>query len=125
LDIVRWNQESARQGASSQTQSQRDTAYENYQQQLGTILGSGWVADQANPAPQESVGSGRLIIAPGAQGQSRGQNYDPATLSRLLTIKTTALEMMDRLVSLSNNYEIIDGGTGISVSPESGRGTLP
>ena len=32
-------------------------------------------------------------------------------------IKTTALEMMDRLVSLSNNYEIIDGGTGISVQP--------
>jgi tetratricopeptide (TPR) repeat protein len=125
LDIVRWNQESARQGASSQTQSQRDNAYENYQRQLGTILGSGWVADQAN-TPQESVGSGRLLIAPSMQGtQSRGQNYDPATLARLLTIKTTALEMMDRLVSLSNNYEIIDGGTGITVSPESGRRIVP
>jgi tetratricopeptide (TPR) repeat protein len=120
LDIVRWNQESARYGASSLTQSQRDSAYENYQQQLGTVLGSGWIADSAN-APQETVGGGRLLVAP---GQSRGQNYDPATLARLLSIKTTALEMMDRLVSLSNNYEIIDGGTGITVSPGIG-GTLP
>jgi outer membrane protein assembly factor BamD (BamD/ComL family) len=131
LDIVRWNQESSRQGASAQTQRQRDNAYENYQQQLGTILGSGWTAgmpnatDSSNPSaqPQESVGGGRLLVAPGIQG--RGATYDPSTLARLLSIKTTALEMMDRLVSLSNNYEIIDGGTGITVSPESGRGTSP
>jgi tetratricopeptide (TPR) repeat protein len=120
LDIVKWNQESARLGASSQTQNERDSAYENYQRQLGTILGSGWT-DQGN-TPQELAGTGRLLSSPGG---ARGQNYDPATLARLLSIKTTALEMMDRLVSLSNNYEIIDGGTGITVSPESGRGILP
>jgi TolA-binding protein len=115
LDIVKWNQESARQGASAQTHSQRDNAYENYQQQLGTILGSGYITDPAN-TPQSTAGSGRLLIPPG-----RGGSYDPNTLDRLLSIKTTALEMMDRLVSLSNNYEIIDGGTGITVSPEAGR----
>jgi tetratricopeptide (TPR) repeat protein len=120
LDIVKWNQESTRQGATSQTQSQRESAYENYQQQLGTILGSGQVSGTDNP--QESVGSGRLLVAPGVS--RRGQNYDPATLDRLLRIKTTALEMMDRLVSFSNNYEIIDGGMGISVSPVNGGGTL-
>jgi tetratricopeptide (TPR) repeat protein len=120
LDIVRWNQESAQQGASVQTQRQRNDAYENYQQQLGTILGSGRTTDSI---PQESLGEGRLLVAPGMQG--RGTTYDPATLARLLSIKTTALEMMDRLVSLSNNYEIIDGGTGITVSPESGRGVQP
>ncbi|MDR1232046.1 MAG: tetratricopeptide repeat protein [Spirochaetaceae bacterium] len=121
LDIVKWNQESTRQGATSQTQNQRDSAYQNYQQQLGTILGSGTVIG-ADSTP-ESVGSGRLLVAPGVT--RRGQNYDPATLSRLLSIKTTALEMMERLVSFSNNYEIIDGGMGISVSPTNGRGTLP
>jgi TolA-binding protein len=120
MDIVRWNQESARQGASAQTQRQRNDAYENYQQQLGTILGSG---RSDGLSPQESLGNGRLLVAPGVQG--RGTTYDPSTLSRLLSIKTTALEMMDRLVSLSNNYEIIDGGTGITVSPEGGGGVLP
>jgi tetratricopeptide (TPR) repeat protein len=117
LDIVKWNQESARQGASAQTQTQRDNAYENYQQQLGTILGSGYITDPAN-APEATAGSGRLLVAPGV---ARGGNYDPETLARLLSIKTIALEMMDRLVSLSNNYEIIDGGTGIMVMPEVGR----
>jgi tetratricopeptide (TPR) repeat protein len=120
LDIVKWNQESARQGATAQTRTQRDSAYENYQQQLGTILGSGYLADPSN-APYDSVGGGRLLVAPGMQ--SRG--YDPNTLARLLSIKTTALEMMDRLVSLSNNYEIIDGGTGITVTPGSGGRVLP
>jgi tetratricopeptide (TPR) repeat protein len=115
LDIVKWNQESARQGASAQTHSQRDNAYENYQRQLGTILGSGYITDPVD-TPQSTAGSGRLLVPPG-----RGESYDPVTLSRLLSIKTTALEMMDRLVSLSNNYEIIDGGTGITVSPEAGR----
>jgi tetratricopeptide (TPR) repeat protein len=122
LDIVKWNQESARQGATSQTQRQRDSAYENYQQQLGTILGSGQINDADN-MPQESVGTGRLLVAPGVS--RRGQNYDPTTLARLLNIKTIALEMMERLVSFSNNYEIIDGGMGISVSPTNGGGTLP
>jgi tetratricopeptide (TPR) repeat protein len=116
LDIVKWNQESARQGASAQTQARRDDAYENYQQQLGTILGSGYIADPAN-TPGETAGGGRLLVAPGT---GRGGGYDPDTLARLLSIKTTALEMMDRLVSLSNNYEIIDGGTGITVTPEAG-----
>jgi tetratricopeptide (TPR) repeat protein len=121
LDIVRWNQESARQGATPQIQMQRDNAYENYQQQLGTILGSGRTTEPESP-PRESVGSGRLLVAPGMQG--REGNYDPNTLARLLSIKTTALEMMDRLVSLSNNYEIIDGGTGITVTPGS-AGVVP
>jgi tetratricopeptide (TPR) repeat protein len=116
LDIVKWNQESAQQGASAQTQTQRDDAYENYQRQLGTILGSGYITDPAN-VPDETAGGGRLLVAPGVD---RRGGYDPDTLARLLTIKTTALEMMDRLVSLSNNYEIIDGGTGIMVMPESG-----
>jgi tetratricopeptide (TPR) repeat protein len=118
LDIVKWNQESARQGASAQTQTRRDDAYENYQQQLGTILGSGYIADPENAFAEEAAGGGgRLLVAPGV---GRGGTYDPNTLARLLSIKTTALEMMDRLVSLSNNYEIIDGGTGITVTPEGG-----
>jgi tetratricopeptide (TPR) repeat protein len=117
LDIVKWNQEGMRQGASAQSQARRDDAYENYQQQLGTILSSGNYSSAAE-APKETVGEGRLLVAPGIQ--QNGKNYDPNTLARLLTIKTTALEMMDRLVSLSNNYEIIDGGTGITVSPETG-----
>jgi tetratricopeptide (TPR) repeat protein len=112
LDIVRWNQESARQGASAQTQTQREDAYENYQRQLGTIVGSGYIMNQ----PEETAGGGRLLVAP---GMGRGRGYDPETLARLLSIKTTALEMMDRLVSFSNNYEIIDGGMGITVTPES------
>jgi tetratricopeptide (TPR) repeat protein len=103
LDIVKWNQEG--QG------TQRSNAYENYQRQLGTILGSGQY--QGN-GPPETAGSGRLFVAPGIAGQQ----YDPEVLKRLLSIKTTALEMMDRLVSLSNNYEIIDGGTGITVWSE-------
>ncbi|MDR1468936.1 MAG: tetratricopeptide repeat protein [Spirochaetaceae bacterium] len=114
LDIVKWNQESARQGASAQTQTQRDNAYENYQDQLETILGSGSVTDTSD----ETAGGGRLLVAPAV---GRGRNYDAETLARLLSIKTTALEMMDRLVSLSNNYEIIDGGMGITVTPEGGR----
>ncbi|MDR1095724.1 MAG: tetratricopeptide repeat protein [Spirochaetaceae bacterium] len=121
LDIVKWNQESARQGATSQTQRQRESAYENYQQQLGTILDSGQVSGTDNTP--ESAGSGRLLVAPGVS--RRGPNYDPDTLARLLSIKTTALEMMERLVSFSNNYEIIDGGMGISVSPANGGGVLP
>jgi tetratricopeptide (TPR) repeat protein len=122
LDIVKWNQESARQGASTQTQAQRENAYENYQQQLGTILGSGNIANSA-VRPEESAGSGRLLVAPGIQG--KGGSYDVNTLARLLAIKTTALEMMDRLVSFSNNYEIIDGGMGITVTPEAGGRVLP
>jgi tetratricopeptide (TPR) repeat protein len=119
LDIVKWNQASAQQGASAQTQTRRDDAYENYQRQLGTILGSGYLTEPENTnTPNETAGSGRLLVAPGV---GQGRTYDPDTLARLLSIKTTALEMMDRLVSLSNNYEIIDGGTGIIVAPEAGR----
>ena len=106
LDIVKWNQQNPQQPAS---RSQMDTAVDNYQRQLGSIIGSGNYSAEQGGTP----GSGRLLIAPGMQGGGGG--YDPNTLARLLMIKTTALEMMDRLVSLSNNYEIIDGGTGISV----------
>jgi tetratricopeptide (TPR) repeat protein len=47
---------------------------------------------------------------PGASGGRTPANADPNTMMRLLTVKTQALEMMERLVSTLNAFENIESG---------------
>jgi hypothetical protein len=94
------------------TQYERNQAVDNYQQRLTGVLPPAQnVPAQSNPQsiPQANPVYNPTNPTPNPPAAT-AKNTDTEKTARLLSIKATALEMMDRIISLSNNYDFYDLG---------------
>jgi hypothetical protein len=106
-------------GAAAEPHSNYDDAILAYQNRIAPYLlkealeESRPMPERSQPAPQRGLTLNDYTTNPQSKtpqdnAQRKLSGNDPDVVMRLLAVKTTALEMMDRLVSTLNSYEVIE-----------------